>query len=80
MIKLLFPTGPAFLLLLLTCCTSSPSIVGDPRTGETASCAVTALSQAIAEEVAVLCRQNYEAAGWVIVPGPVADTIRSVGL
>jgi hypothetical protein len=78
--KLPFPAGPVLLLALLTCCTSSPSIVADPRTGETASCEITALSQALAEEVASFCQQNYEAAGWVTVPGPLAHTARSVGL
>jgi hypothetical protein len=51
----------------------------DPQTGEVASCEVTALSQAIAEEVAGTCQRNYEAAGWVAVSRPVADTVRTAG-
>jgi hypothetical protein len=77
---LLSPAAAVPLLLLLSCCTSSPALITDPRTGETASCEITALSQALAEEVARRCQQNYEAAGWVAVRGPIAHSVRSVGL
>jgi len=80
MAKLPFPTGFVLLLAVLIGCTSSPALVADPRTGETESCRIVALSQALAEEIAELCQQNYEAAGCVTVPGPVAKTADRVGL
>jgi hypothetical protein len=77
--KLTIRTGPLLILASLTCCTSAPSMIANPRTGETASCAVTALSRAIADDAAGICQRNYEAAGWVAIPRPVAITDRSVG-
>jgi hypothetical protein len=78
--KLTFRTGPLLILALLACCTPAPSMIANPRSGETASCAITALSRAIADDAAGVCRRNYEAAGWVAVPGPVAITDHSAGL
>jgi hypothetical protein len=72
--KLSLSIVPVLFLTTLTCCTSSPSIVTNPKTGETASCAITAMSQTIADRVADVCQKNYEAAGWVGVPSQIADT------
>jgi hypothetical protein len=75
-----FPVVPFLFLASLTCCTSSPSILTNPETGETVSCEIIAMSQAIADEVAGVCQHNYEAVGWVVVTGPVVATLPRAGL
>jgi hypothetical protein len=78
--KLPFPLVPFLLLASLSCCTSSPSMLANPQTGETASCEIIAMSQAIADEVAGVCERNYEAVGWIAVSGPVVATLPRAGL